>query len=355
MKKLVIILLASGALLTSCWKKTTPVEFVRPVLLSEVKSLMTYDKDFVGVVSAEQYTNYAFRVGGLINKTYVTEGAMVKKGQLMAELDASDFRLQLESDKAQYQTTKSILERNKRLLSKQAISTQDYEIAKSNYEQAKAAYAYTANQLEYTKLRAPFSGSIEKKFVENYQKIQAGEPIYKIINPDVLEVKFTLPESDVNLLDKRAAVRYFIEFDNFRGEIFTAEVKDAVDASVDGAGIPVTLKITDKKFVPSKYNVKAGFACRVRVVIETDAMIRDFYTVPLTAVFSVDNDKTTNYVWVYDAKSGVVHRRKVQNSGLIGGDKVIIGEGLSAGEQVVTAGVYQIVENQKVTPLNKAK
>lgn len=355
MKRLIFCLLAASALLTSCWKASTPVEFVRPVMLSEVVSLRSYDKDFVGVVSAEQYTNYAFRVGGLINKTYVTEGAMVKKGQLMAELDASDFLLELESDKAQYQTTKSILARNERLLAKQAISTQDYEIAKSNYQQAKAAYEYTANQLEYTKLRAPFSGSIEKKFVENYQKIQAGEPIYKIINPDVLEVKFTLPESDVNLLKAQKAVEYFIEFDNFRGEVFSAEVKDAVDASVDGAGIPVTLRITDKAFVPSKYNVRAGFACRVRVRIDHETMIRDFYTVPLTAIFAKDNDKIASYVWLYDAAKGTVSSRKVTNKGLTGGDNVIIGDGVKAGDRVVTAGVYQIVDNQKVVPLNPAK
>lgn len=336
------------AFTTSCWKKTEPVKFTRPVSLAQVTSLSSYDKDFVGVVSAEQYTNFAFRVGGLINKTYVTEGAFVKKGQLMAELDPSDFLLQLESDKAQLVTSKSILDRNARLLAKQAISTQDYEIAQSNYLKAKSAYEYTQNQVEYTKLRAPFSGSVEKKFVENYQKIQPGEPIYKLINPDVLEIKFTLPESDVNVLRAENKIDYFVEFDNIRGKLFTARLKDAVDASVDGAGIPVTLSITDKSFNPQTNNVKAGFACKVKVLIDNQSFVKNFCKIPLTAIFTDQQHQGKSFVWVYDSKSSTVSRREITNAGLLGNEDVVISSGLEPGEHVVVAGVYQIVDGQKV-------
>lgn len=355
MKKLnyLIAILLMVPLMTSCWKKPTPVKFVRPVTLIEVTSLSSYDKDFVGVVSAEQYTNFAFRVGGLITKTYVTEGAFVKKGQLMAELDPSDFLLQLESDKAQLVTTKSILDRNARLLDKQAISTQDYEIAQSNYLKAKSAYEYTENQLEYTKLRAPFSGSIEKKFVENYQKIQPGEPIFKLINPEVLEIKFTLPESDVNILRAENKIDYFVEFDNLRGQLFTAQLRDAVDASVDGAGIPVTLSITDKRFDPRTNNVKAGFACKVKVLVDNQAFVKSFCKIPLTAIFADPELRNRSFVWVYDSESSTVSRRMITNAGLLGNEDVVISSGLEPGDRVVVAGVHQIVDGQKVTVHNK--
>lgn len=350
MKKRILLLLTVAITVSSCWQKSEPKSFIRPVKLTKVTSLLSYDKDFVGVVSAEQYTNLAFQVGGLISKTYVTEGASVKKGQVMAEIDPNDIILQLDADKAQFQTTASILERNKRLLEKQAISTQDYEIAHSNYLKAKSAYEYSLNQLEYTKLRAPFSGSVETKFVENYQKIQPGESIYKLINPNQLEVKFTLPESDVNIV--RVYNSYFIEFDNFRGEYFAAKIKDVVDASVNGAGIPVTLAITDKNFDPNKYGIKAGFACRVKVQIDNPhVQQRNFFTVPVTAIFSPETDKTNIYVWVYDHTNSTVNKRQVKSDGLIGGDQVIISEGIAAGDQVVTAGVYQIIDGQKVTVL----
>lgn len=349
MKKRVLLLSLAALGLTACWKTQTPRTFVRPVKLSEAVSLSSYDKDFVGVVSAEQYTNLAFRVSGQVTKTYVTEGAQVKKGQLLARLDPGDFQLQLEADKAQYTTARSILERNKRLLSKQAISQQDYEIAQSDYLRAKSAYEYSRNQLEYTQLRAPFTGSIEKKYVEDYQKVQTGESVFKLINPDQLEVNFTLPESDVDLI--RVNKTIFVEFDNYRGEYFRAEIKDVVDASVDGAGIPVTLRIVDKTFDPNKYNIKAGFACRVKIQIEGNKEYHAYVTVPITAVFNPPIDGQGTYVWVYDPESSEVKIRKIATHGLVGGDRVIVSEGLTAGEQVVTAGVYQLKAGQKVNVL----
>lgn len=347
MKRILLLaVLATGMM--SCWTETTPRSYVRPVKVQEVKPLRMYDKEFVGVVSAEQYTNYAFRVGGMIIKTYVNEGTFVKKGQLMAELDPSDFLLDLEANKAQFQTNQSILERNKRLLAKQAISQQDYEIAVANFQKAKSSYEHAQNQLEYTRLRAPFSGSVEKKFVENYQKINAGEPIYKIINPDVLEVNFTLPENEVGI---GQAADFYIEFDNLRGELFNARIKEVVDASVDGAGIPVTLAISDKSFKPEKFNIKAGFACRVKVVVEPEKFNRTLTLIPITALFSKDNDKQNNFVWIYNPEKGDVTSRKVAYDGVLGNDNVIIKDGLKEGEMVVTAGVYQLVDGQKVNLL----
>lgn len=350
MKLKILSLLSLTVMLSSCWKTPEPKSFIRPVKIATVQSLGTYDKDFVGVVSAEQYTNLAFRVPGQVTQILINEGSFVKQGQLLAVLDPADLALEAEANKAQYLSSKSILERNERLLQKQAISTQDVEIARANFEKAKSAYEYSENQLSYSKLTAPFSGSIEKKYVENYQKIQAGETIFKLINPTILEVKFTLPETDVNIT--QAASSYFIEFDNFRGENFSAKIKEIVDASVDGAGIPVTLSITDPKFQPEKYNIKAGFACRIKVQISNRSEISDLMTIPLTAVFAVDTNSIDKYVWVFNSTTSTVEKRQVEMDGLMGKDLAIIKKGISPGEQVVTAGVYQIVDNQKVTILN---
>lgn len=314
-----------------------------------METLRSYDKEFVGVVSAVQYTNLAFRVGGLVTKTYVIDGSYVKKGDLIAELDPSDILLQLSADQSAYETAQSTLARNERLLAKQAISTQDYEIAKSKFQQAKASYRYAQNQLEYTKLRAPFSGSVEKKYVENFQRIDPGEAICKVINPDLLDVKFVLPESDIAMTKIKNG--YFVEFDNFRGNYFTASIKEVVDASVDGAGIPVTLSITDKNFIPEKYNIKPGFACRIKVLIEGDEVSRSFLTIPLTAIFTDAANIKDKFVWLYNPATSTVSRRSVTTNGLIGTDRMIINDGLASGEMVVTAGVYQIEEGQRVSLL----
>lgn len=309
----------------------------------------SYDKDFVGVVSAEQYAILAFQVGGLINGIFVEEGTVVKKGQLLAELDSQDYVLKVNGEKSQYEVTKSVLERNERLLSRQAISAQDVEIARSNFQQASSAYNYARNQLAYTRLTAPFTGSIEAKYVENFQKAAAGEKIFKLINPSMLDVSFTLPETDVNLTQANA--RFLIEFENLRGQQFKAKIKEVVDASVGGMGIPVTLSIVDPAFKPQQYNVKAGFACRVKVVVENRPIMVGLVKIPLSAIFSETNNKEQKFVWAYNAKLACVEKRAVKTEGMMGIDDVVIAQGLQAGEKVVTAGVYQLVDNQQVTVL----
>lgn len=348
--KHLLILISTAMLLGSCWRSETPKTFVRPVKLTQATSLNTYEKDFVGVVSAEQYTNLAFQVGGLVKEVYVTAGSAVKKGQLLAQLDSQDYDLQLNADKAQYQSAKSILERNERLLSRQAISTQDVEIARANYQKAKSAYSYSLNQLEYTKLRAPFTGSVETKYVENYQKVHSGEKIFKIINPSILEVRFTLPETDINVV--KTTADYFVEFDNIRGINYKAKIKEIVDASVDGMGIPVTLAITDPAFNAIKQNIKAGFACRVKVsIINNLPGFSGYVKVPVTSVFVDNTSSLDKFVWIYNPQTGTVSKRKVTTRGLMGTNEAIIAEGVAAGENVVEAGVYQLVDNQTVTVL----
>ena len=344
------ILITATLSMSSCWTETTPENYQRPVKVAQVKDLNSYDKEYVGVALAEQYTAYAFRVGGLINKTFVDEGTFVKKGTLLAELDQSDFLLKLEADKAQYQTAKSMLERNERLLKKQAVSQQDYEISLANYLKSKSAYEYSQNQLQYTKLYAPFAGSIEKKYVETYQKINPGEPIYKIINPNILEVSFTLPENEVSVPSR---AKFFVEFENHPNKEFIAEIKEVVDASVNGAGIPVTLTITDKAFNPKKLDVKAGFACQVKVVIDRESlkMEGEYMTVPITAIFAKNGDKSSQFVYVLNSADNTVQSKAVKTQGMVGDDLIILRSGVKAGDTVVIAGVHQIVDGQKVNIL----
>ena len=232
-------------------------DIVRPVKVVNVESLGAINKLYTGVVEAEEYSNLAFKLSGPLIAMNVDEGQKVKKGQVIAAVDPLDYRLQFEANKAAYLTAKSQLERNRRLLSMQAISQQEYEIAEANYIRGKSAYETSVNTLENTKLRAPFDGFVEKKFVENYQKVNPGESIVKLVNPNKLAVGFTLPETSVDLT--RTPMTVTVEFDTYKGLWFKAKVKEFIDASPDGTGIPVKLVIDDSRFSRDKHNIYPGF------------------------------------------------------------------------------------------------
>lgn len=328
-------------------KKTSYQNIARPVKVVKVETLGAMQKMYTGVVEAEEYSKLAFKLSGPLIEMNVDAGQKVKKGEIIAVVDPLDYNLQFEANKAAYITAKSQLERNKKLLSMQAISKQDYEIAEANYVKAKSAFETSQNTLTDTKLKAPFDGFVEEKYVENYQKVQPGESIIKLVNPDKLEVSFILPETNVRLT--REKMRVAVEFDTYKGKWFTARVKEFVDASPDGSGIPVRLAIVDSAFNRDKYNIYPGFSCKV--ILSIDNVSGEGYSVPLSAVFE-DLATGETSVWLYNSITGTVKRQKVETEQLFGTDRVQINAGLKADDVIVVAGVNYITENQKVSVVN---
>ena len=327
-------------------KKNEYRDILRPVRVRNVGSPGVLDKVYTGVVEAEEFSKLAFKVGGPIVEMNVDAGQTVKKGTVIAALDASDYQLQNDADRAAYVTARSQLERNKRLLAMQAVSQQEYEVSEAGYTQALSTWQASQKRLEDTRLRAPFDGFVEQKYVENYQKVQPGEPVVKLVNPDRLAVWFILPETSVGLTRDRMNVS--VEFDIYRGLHFQAKVKEFVDASPGGGGIPVKLLVDDTLFDRRKFPVYPGFSARVH--LRTDNRLPDHYAVPLQAVFTDPASNQTS-VWLYCASDSTVSRLPVKIGQLFGSDQVLITEGLQAEDVIVIDGVNFVTEGQKVRVL----
>lgn len=335
------------AALMSCSQPPVKEQGPRPVKLTEVTSLNLVEKSFSGVVSPDQFSDLAFKMSGPLISLNVDEGQKVRTGQVVAEIDRRTSR-EYEAKKASFQTAEAQLQRAERLLSKQAISKQEYETTEASYSNAKAAFEYAQNQLEQTKLRAPFDGFIQKKYVENYQKVQAGQGIVCLINPNKLQIQYTMPETNITYFS--TPYHIYVEFDNYKGIRFKAKVKEYVEASPDGSGVPVFLYIDDPEFNLDKYKVAVGFSCRVVLHIESESFNEGAVLAPLSAIVASEenNDK---FVFVYNAQSQKVERRQVEEAELVGKDNVVITKGLKAGDQVVSAGATRLVEGQQVKVL----
>ncbi len=257
-----------------------------------VESRSIIRKDFSGIVEAVEYVKLAFRVSGQIIQLPVIEGEKVKKGQLIAAIDPRDIALQYAATKSAYETATAQVERNKRLLSRRkAISVQEYEISLANYQKAKSEYELSANNMRDTKLTAPFDGSIEKRLVENYQRVNSGEGIVQLVNTRNLRIKFTIPDAYLYLLRAKEP-RFLVEFDTFKGHVFQAKLEEYLDISTDGTGIPVSITIDDPSFDRDLYAVKPGFTCSIRFTADVGPLVQDSWTiVPLSAVFGESEGK----------------------------------------------------------------
>ena len=301
------------------------------------------------MVEAVEYVKLAFRVSGQIINLPVVEGQRVRKGQLIAAIDPRDIALQYAADKATYETAAAQVERNKRLLGRQAISLQEYEISVANYQKAKSAYELSSNNMRDTKLSAPFDGSIEKRLVENYQRVNSGESIVQLVNTQKLRIKFTIPDDYLYLL-RAKDVTFKVEFDTYKGKIFNAKLEEYLDISTDGTGIPVTIIIDDPTFDRSIYDVKPGFTCNIKLASDIAPFIEEkMMNIPLSAVFGESGDKKT-YVWIIN--NDKVSRREVTVYSPTGEANLLISKGVKPGETIVIAGVHQLVEGQTIKVIN---
>ena len=325
----IIPILAIALLAGACSRKTPAPAVVRPVKVATAAGAGLIDKDFAGMATPDDAVNLAFKVAGQVLDVPVSQGAGVKKGELLAELDPRDIELQ---------------QRMQRLLEHEAVSRQEAEAAATRYAQARSTYENTLDLLKDTRLKAPFAGVVERKYVDNFERVQAGQPILRLVNPVTSTVQFTLPENALPLL-RDSSTRFTVAFDNYRGAAIPARLKEYVETSSDASGFPVSLTLENPD--PARYRISPGMSCTI-TMLSADP-VPDAVSLPVSAVYAPAGGGT--YVWIVGAGDRVM-RREVTLGELFGRDRVVVDSGVAPGERVVTAGVYQLREGERVRILN---
>jgi RND family efflux transporter MFP subunit len=163
----------------------------------EVKMMDSYKitREFPGKLLPAQQSNLAFEIPGKINVINVDIGDAVKKGQILAELDNREATAQLKQAKAKYDLAEQILNRYKDLRSEGHISIQDLDNANSEELIAKSQYEFYKVKLEQTKLRAPFDGYIQNRFLDTGSVINGGVPIIEILDSTIVKAHVSIPVS----------------------------------------------------------------------------------------------------------------------------------------------------------------
>lgn len=333
---IILLLLACG----EKESKTSPLP-IRPVKVVKIEALGTTARQYTGTVQAQEFSTLAFKVSGTLKELNVREGQRVKKGTVVARINPYDYEQQYQSVQGNYDAARSIYERNRRLYSANAVAKQNLEIAEADYVQATSAVQIAERTLDYTTLRAPFDGFIEKKYVENFEEILVGKPIVKLVNPDDIEIYFILPETSIQLL--QVPKKIFVEFDSQKGRLFTSEIKEYIYSS-DGSGIPITLRISDSEFASYRSNVLPGFSCKVTFLLENT--VANSFIIPSSALFLEDGNE---YVQLIDPGTLTAHKQKVET--IRYGEQILVKKGLSSHGLIVTAGAADLQEGQKVTLL----
>jgi len=220
----------------------------------------------------------------------------------------------------------------------------EMDSSRAQLSSAQAAVTRAKDNLSYTSIRAPFTGTVVEKFVENFEDVQAKQQIVRMVDTKQVEFVVQVPESLMVHVPK--VQKAFVVFDAHPELEIPATVKEiGKEASQTTRTYPVTL-IMDQ---PEEFQLLAGMAGKARGDQESVAAVvgkeePTSVEVPLVAIFS--DEGNTSYVWVIDEASNKVTRRQVE-VGSLSNNGVMV-EGLKPGEWVASAGVNTLVEGQQV-------
>jgi RND family efflux transporter MFP subunit len=309
------------------------------------------DKDFrsfPAVVDAIQKADISFRVDGKINKILVKEGDKVKKGQLLAELDPTDFKIKLKDRQASYDTAKANFDRAKELVAKGAISRVEHDDIRAKYHTASANLDTAKQDLIYTKLKANFDGVIAKRHVENFEEVIFSQTIYSLEDVSSLKIKIDVPENLVIIIDSevKGNRQLYAVFDNISNQKFPLSFLESTTKADPNTK---TFKITLRMDTPERYNVLPGMTATVYAqLFPEESGSSALINLPVSAVIA-DNEKQPT-VWVVDEETMTVNPKPVK-TGLMIGNTIQV-EGLSSGDRVVVAGASFLRNEMKVTLLN---
>ncbi|MFI3306416.1 MAG: efflux RND transporter periplasmic adaptor subunit [Rikenellaceae bacterium] len=318
---------------------------IRPVKVETARSIRYVERDFAALSTPLMAVNMAFKISGQILATPVSKGELVDRGGVLASIDPRDVELQLVADRSNYEQARSSYERARRLLAHEAVSLQEVERMESSFLTAKSQYENTQEMLKETTIVAPFRALVERVFVDEYQRVQAGEAILRIVSPTTSKVEFTLPESSLAAMEN-PETRFKVRFDNIANVSFDAVVTEYAKSSSDASGFPVALEVDLAE--SEQYAISSGMSCVVTMI--TSQQDDRAVVLPLSSIYSPTAGGT--YVWIVGGDDRV-YLQRVELDELTGQSSVVVGAGVDSGARVVTAGVYQLAEGQRVKIADK--
>lgn len=323
-----------------------PVRPVKSMVVGETAALPPIR--FPGILKAADDVDLSFEVSGRIVEFPVVKGQDVKKGDLIARLDPTDFDNRVKEATASRDLAKTTLEKFENALRSGGVSQHERDKARADLDRAEANLRTVAKAREDSELRAKFDGTIAQKYADNFGTVAAGRPVVRLQNIESFQIEISVPERDV-VYGKRfqqIGTKVSAVFDSIPGVEVPAEFKDFV-LTPDPATL--TYKSTFNLLgVPRGVNVVPGMTATL--VFDRSAVtgLESAPVVPLDAIGRGSDGSA--FVWkLVEEKDGVyAAERAAVTLGERVGSAFKIDSGLSAGDRIALAGVSVLTEGRRL-------
>jgi len=312
--------------INSVYIKTVPVEKVQES--SHISA--------IGIIYSESEAKPSFKTGGVISKTYVKEGDMVKQGQLLATLLMDEINAQVQQAEEGLIKSERDMNRLKNLYSDSVATLEQYQNTKTAYEVAKRSVEIARFNRNYSEVRSPISGKVVKHIMRSGEVVGPGTPIYAIMGIGDKDwiIKAGLVDRDwarVIVGDKAE-----IQMDAYPGQLFDGAITNKTSVGGNASG---TFDV-EIRFKKQPINLAAGLTTKLSVNTKQND---SFLVIPVESLVRSNGNIGT----AFTVENGKAKKLNLTIAKLMG-DKVSISRGLDGVKEIVTTGAMYLEEGDKV-------
>ncbi len=316
-----------------------------------------------GVVQPVYKVTVGTQVSGIVKKLYVDYNSIVKKGDLLAELDKSLLQEQVNVNRAnmsvatsQRDLAQKDYDRIKTLYNKKAATQQEYDQAEAQLEQAKnhlitakANHDNAVTQLRYAEIYSPIDGIIISKQVEEGQTVQGAYSVPNLftiaMNMTEMQVEARVDEADIGLVHTGEEVNFKVDAypdDEFHGVVSQIRMEPQTNNNVVTYVVIINAHNPDEKLFP-------GMTASVTIVVQRASGLKIPYYATLInpdaemiasmahegyTLDTVERNKEHNYLWIKNGK----HLQQVEVTlGARTKVSAIVTSGIAEGDTVVSS------------------
>ena len=326
---------------TSCNSKKEEKEALSKLLVtSPLQKDTTILKDYVAQIQAIQHIEIRALEKGYLQKIFVDEGQMVKKGQLMFQIMPLMYQAEVQKSKAEadfaqieYSNTKTLADRN-------VVSKNELALSKAKLDKARAELSLAQVHLGFTEIRAPFDGIMDRFQVRLGSLVNEGDLLTTLSDNRQLWVYFNVPEAEY--LDFKTHAdqgnQKNVRLIMANNELYeSAGIVQTIEADFNNETGNIAFRAT---FPNSKGLLRHGETGNIQMTVPMKrAMI-----IPQKATYEILEKK---YVYVVD-NANVVHAREIVIASEMP-DLYIVKSGLKKTDRILLEGIRKVQDGDQIT------
>ena len=320
-------------------KEEAPLEPRKIVVTSPIAKAVTLTQGYVCQIHSQRHINVRALEGGYLQEILVKEGQAVKKGDLMFKIVQTLYQAKLDAENAEAKFAQLELRNTRKLFENKVVSQNEVLLLEAKLARAQAKAGLAKAELNFTEVRAPFDGIVDRLHEQLGSLIKEGDMLTTLSDNSLMWVYFNVPEAQY--LEYMAGQ----DKEDRQIELMLADFKKFPQDGKIGA--------IEAKFNNETGNIpfRADFPNPDRLLrhgqtgtVLIHRVLKDALVIPQRATFEILDKR---FVYIV-GKDDVVHQREIVVSQHELDDVFVIQKGLAVDDKIVLEGIREVRDGDKV-------